>query len=273
MLLCAARLRIAGSDGRADLRAQLLATLKLLDRLDAGDPGGDPGSGSPAGPLGGPRGFAPIAGCWFNPAAKGRPTRAEGQLAACLFVATSVPAQLKELELAVKAESARAAAMGDAWAVDGREPKKGAWTTGGLVQGVLHRALSPTEQQLLQAAHVVNAEPGVEVEVSQLRSYLARLPKKVRAQLEGPKRDAKGSSSPRWLAALPEILGLLWRRRGELSAAMAQAPTTPPPGRELLEAALAERSVAVEDLRARLDAAQSTARTARTEARVAVEKH
>lgn len=207
-----------------------------------------------------PRGYAPAGGDWYNTENKGRPTLVEVELAAYLMAKTCARKHVLELLLVVEAERETWSAKGDAWA-----PKyEGAFGKGGCVEAALKQVYFAAEHTLQEAAHMLNDIFCIQLDHRQLRSYLRRLSGYEVARgskLEGPKRDAKGSSSARLRSALPEICGILRQKRSFFQETH-HAPRSPLSTNMELRDELHAKSSELAEVHAQLARAQNTARRA-----------
>ena len=225
-----------------------------------------PGSEPPAAD----RGFAePASDSWFNAQRRGRPTRAEGALAAMLLVHKSSADELAQLQRAVQAQRVEWRRDGDAWA----PPTSRAWGKGCIVIELLGRAMAITKDELPPFAELLRRDELADESAGDLHKYLQRLqlPRSHVRRLEGPARDSRGNASPRWTAALPEILECIEERRGGLRGLHRDLPraaaATPPPARKELQAQLADAAGLIEQLREVVTQAQGAKRKARSDAR------
>ena len=115
----------------------------------------------------------------------------------------------------------------------------------------------------------------IQLDHQQLRSYLRRLSGYEVARgskLEGPKRDAKGSSSARLRSALPEICGILRQKKRSLFQETHHAPRSPLSTNKELHDELEAKASELAEVRAQLAQAQNTARRASSRTRAAKER-
>ena len=252
------------------LRARIDSWRALLDEWDGGGAPPDPPPGGEPPPPGA-RGFADaVPGCWYNAQRKGRPTCAEGTLAAVLLVQAAIDDdELADLHRAVQEQSSEWRCKGDLWV----PPKEGDWGKGRVVLRMLARAMNTKLELLHPVAELLRRDAVADESADEYHRYLRRLRLK---GLMGPVRNAKGNSAQRWTAALPEILEQIEKRKGGLRglqrALPASAAATPLPSREQLQQRLSIESDLVRDLRTQLTTAHGAKRKARFDGYRAVEQ-